>query len=101
MVTHLVFFKMLAKADNATASENAVKLVERLQELPKTIPQIVELEAGLDFSESPASYEVALLTKFKNPEDLEIYRVHPDHQEVVKFVQMTTSDRAVVDYKTD
>jgi hypothetical protein len=99
MITHLVFFNMLPEAEGASGTENARKLVDQLNELPGKIPEIVELEAGLDFSKSPASYEVGLLTKFRTKEDLETYRVHPDHQKVVRFVQATTSDRAVVDYE--
>jgi hypothetical protein len=99
MITHLVFFNMLPEAEGASSSDNARKLVDQLNELPGRIPEIVELEAGLDFSQSPASYQVGLLTKFRTKEDLEIYRVHPDHQKVVSFVQKTTSDRAVVDYE--
>lgn len=100
MITHLVFFNMLPEAEGASGADNAKKLVDQLNELPGKIPEIVELEAGLDFSKSPASYEVGLLTKFRSKEDLETYRVHPDHQKVVSFVQKTTSDRAVVDYET-
>jgi hypothetical protein len=99
MITHLVFFNMLPEAEGASGTDNARKLVDQLNELPGKIPEIVELEAGLDFSKSPASYEVGLLTKFRTKEDLETYRVHPDHQKVVRFVQATTSDRAVVDYE--
>jgi hypothetical protein len=100
MITHLVFFNMLPEANGATGEENAEKLVAMLQALPQQIPEIVELEAGLDFSGTPASYEVGLLTKFASKEDLETYRIHPQHQKVVVFVQQTTSERAVVDYES-
>lgn len=101
MITHLVFFNMLPEAEGASGEENAAELVRRLRELPDRIPELVELEAGRDFSRSPASYDVGLLTRFKSREDLETYRVHPEHQKVVKFVQATTSARAVVDYEAD
>ncbi len=99
MIIHLVFFNMLPEALGSSGEGNAKELVRRLRKLPESIPEIVELEAGLDFSQSPASYEVGLLTKFRNRQDLETYRVHPVHQEVIEFVQQTTSDRAVVDYE--
>lgn len=99
MIIHLVFFNMLPEAEGATGEENAQKLVTLLQQLPAKIPEIVELEAGVDFSGTPASYEVGLLTKFASREDLETYRVHPEHQKVVAFVQKTTSSRAVTDFE--
>ncbi|MEX0323359.1 MAG: Dabb family protein [Puniceicoccaceae bacterium] len=99
MIIHLVFFNMLPEAEGATGEENARKLVDMIRQLPASIPEVVELEVGHDISKSPASYEVGLLSKFKTLEDLETYRVHPAHQEVVAFLQKTTSDRAVVDYE--
>ncbi|MEX0324759.1 MAG: Dabb family protein [Puniceicoccaceae bacterium] len=99
MIIHLVFFNMLPEAEGASGEENARKLVTQLRELPEKIPEIVELEAGLDFSRSPASFEVGLLTKFASRADLETYRVHPDHQKVVAFVQKATASRAVTDFE--
>lgn len=99
MIIHLVFFNMLPEAEGATGEENARKLVDMIRQLPASIPEVVELEVGHDISKSPASFEVGLLSKFKTLEDLETYRVHPSHQEVVAFLQKTTSDRAVVDYE--
>ena len=100
MITHLVFFKMQSEAEGRNGDENARLLVEMLKSLPAAIPELVELEAGLDFSSSPASYEVGLLTRFRTRADLEAYRVHPEHQKVIEFVQETTSDRAVVDFES-
>ena len=99
MIIHLVFFNLLPEAEGSTGEENARKLLELLQDLPDHIPEIVELKAGLDISKGPASFEVGLLTKFRTLEDLETYRVHPVHQQVIAFVQATTASRAVVDYE--
>ena len=90
---------MLPEAEGATGEENAQKLVEMIRQLPSAIPEVVELEVGHDISKSPASFEIGLLSKFQTAEDLETYRVHPAHQEVVAFLQKTTSARAVVDYE--
>ncbi len=98
MIIHLVFLNMLPESEGSSGSENAQKLIGMLKDLPGKIPEIDELEAGLDISKSPASYEIGLMTKFRSMEDLETYRVHPDHQKVISFVQKTTSARAVTDY---
>ena len=99
MITHLVFFNMMPEAEGASGDENAAKLVSMLRALPSRIPELVDLEAGIDFSRTTASYDVGLLTKFHSTEDLETYRIHPEHQKIVEFVKMTTSDRAVVDFE--
>lgn len=100
MITHLVFFNMLPEAEGAAGGDNARKLVRMLKALPEKIPELVELEAGPDFSGTPASYDVGLMTRFRSREDLETYRVHPEHRKVVEFVQKTTATRAVVDFET-
>lgn len=100
MITHLVFFKMAAEADGSNGDDNAEELVRQLRQLQEQIPQLVDLETGRDFSSTPASFDVGLLTRFRTREDLETYRIHPEHQKVVDFVNKTTSDRAVVDYET-
>jgi len=101
MITHIVFFRMRESAEGRTRTENTELLLSRLRALPQHIPQIAHLEAGVDFSDSAASYDVALITRFANEKDLEAYRVHPEHQKVVNFIQQTTSERAVVDYTTE
>jgi deoxycytidine triphosphate deaminase len=100
MVTHIVFFRMHPEAAGSSGKENARRLVEQLRALPDKIDVLVDLEAGADFSQTPASYDVGLITRFNSREDLEAYRVHPEHQKVVEFVQKTTAERAVVDYET-
>lgn len=100
MLTHIVFFKMKETSEGPSAGENLSILLEKLRALPHHIPQIKELEAGKDVSESAASFDIALVTRFANAADLETYRIHPEHQKVVDFIQKTTSDRAVVDYET-
>jgi len=98
MLKHIVFFKMQAEAEGASAETNALQLKQMLDALPAVIPEIVALETGLDVSRSPASFDLSLYTEFASEQDLETYRVHPAHQKAVAFVQKVTSARAVVDY---
>ena len=99
MITHLVFFKMLQEAENASAEENRENLIALLNQLPSKIPELVELEVGTDFSRSPASFDIGLITRFRTREDLETYRVHPEHLKVVEVIKKITSERAVVDFE--
>jgi len=100
MITHLVFFKMLPQAEDASAAENTTIIVNLLKELTSKIPELEYLRAGPDFSGTPASYDVGLITQFKSKEALEIYRAHPEHQKVVEVILKVTSARAVVDFES-
>lgn len=100
MVTHIVFFKLMKSPPEGSPEENEAILLDMLRGLPQHIPQVQELEAGKDFSDSPASYDIGLITRFSSREDLETYRIHPEHQKVVDFIQKTTEARAVVDFET-
>jgi hypothetical protein len=97
MITHIVFFRMQA-TDAASAEADAKELAQRLNALAGRIPSLRSIEAGVDFSATEASWNVGLISRFDDRKGLEAYRVHPAHQEVVKFVQQVSSERAVVDY---
>lgn len=99
MIRHLVFFKMKALGPEEQPGQRAGELVRLLRELPEKIPEIAELRAGRDFSNSPSSFDIGLMTAFQSREDLEAYRVHPEHQKVIQFVQAHTTERAVVDFE--
>jgi hypothetical protein len=95
---HIVFFRMKEKADGQSAEVNGEKLMLMLKALPSQIAEIRSFEIGPDILKTPASWDIALDSSFDSLEDLETYRVHPAHQEVVEWVKLTTSERAVADF---
>ena len=95
MIKHIVFFNL--KEDNK--AENASKMKTILEDLVGKIDEIVELEVGLDFSNTEASYDVALYSTFKSQEDLNAYAIHPLHVECVNFIKTVIMKRSVVDYE--
>lgn len=99
MIKHIVFWKFPAEAQGRSAEENRRLLDEKLHALKQHIPQIVELETGVDFNGSPAAFDYALYTAFASREDLQVYQDHPEHVKVKELVGAITSDRAVVDYE--
>lgn len=92
MIKHIVFWNF--------ESEAIIKEVkEKLEALPTTIKEIVELEVGVNFNESDAAFDVALYTSFNSKEELNSYQVHPAHKEVAQFISSVATQRAVVDYE--
>lgn len=93
MVTHLVMFKF-KKVDDA------VEARDRLLRMKGRISGMVDVEAGLDFTRSERSYDLALVTRHSRREDLEAYRVDPVHQEVVEFIKGRATASCAVDFES-
>lgn len=95
MVDHLVFF-----AVREDASEEAVEdLLASIRDLKSTVPGVVDLSAGEDFSGRSGGYTHALFVRFEDREGLRGYMEHPDHRAVVEKLGERTTGRIVVDYE--
>lgn len=99
MIKHIVMWKLEEKAEGNTKLENAKIIKERLEALIGVIPEIIELEVGIDVLGTNQSYDVVLVSKFKNLEELDVYAKHPKHLEVGEFVGKVRKDRVSVDYE--
>ena len=99
MIRHLVMWRLRDTAHGTTKEENARLIKEKLEALPGRIPQLRELEVGIDFSCSDNSADVVLTTAFATKEDLAAYQTHPEHKAVVPFILEACSERRVVDYE--
>jgi superfamily I DNA and/or RNA helicase len=94
MVKHIVFMKF-------PEFSLAQKAKEKLLSMRENISELKDIEVGIDFSKSERSYDLALITLFDTKEDLEKYRVHPYHQEIVKWLKENNTKTKVVDYETN
>lgn len=99
MITHIVCWRV-KPTDSASKEQNIQRLKEVLEALTPKIKEVVTLEVGLNFNDSPAAYDVSLHTTFENQEDLDAYQAHPDHLKAVSFIKSVVSERVVVDYKS-
>jgi len=71
---------------------------EKLEALKTKINEVTFLEVGICSYPKDLSYDIILITEFKNKNDLDIYQNHPEHVQVVEFVKEVVCERAVVDY---
>jgi len=97
MLKHIVMIKLLA-TDKVIFQKRLEKLQTMLNNLKDVIPQIAHLEVGANISTRPSAYDLVLVTGFYNETDLNTYRVHPNHQEVLLYMKEIISDAKVVDY---
>ena len=98
MIRHIVFWTLQEEAEGRTKSENAVVMKQMLDSLKNSIPQIIELETGINFNTTDTAWDIALWSAFASNEDLDTYQKHPAHLKVVEFIRKIRNQRAVIDY---
>ena len=99
MVKHIVMWKLKEEAEGHSKKENIATMKSKLEGLKSSIPQIVELEVGIQMEVSETASDVVLFSSFKDKEGLEIYQKHPEHQKVAGFIRSIVSERKIVDYE--
>jgi hypothetical protein len=98
MINHIVLFKLkdYPAKEKAKVVDELKTLLESLQD---KIKEVKYLEIGTNSELDAKSYDIALISHFETLEDLDTYRVHPEHLKVVERIKETTSERAAVDYR--
>lgn len=98
MINHVVLFKL-----NEYPGEEKAKVIAELKSLlvglKEKIKEVKYIEVGTNYELETKSYDIVLLSHFETLEDLNKYRVHPEHLKVVKRIGETTVSRAAVDYE--
>jgi hypothetical protein len=94
VIDHLVF---LAAQEDASP-EDIEDLISSLRRLKDTVPGVVDLTVGENFSERSGGYTHGLFVRFEDVEDLQEYLKHPDHLAVGEKLDALTT-RIVVDYE--
>lgn len=93
MIKHIVMWRLKNR------EQNAPELKAMLEGLKGKIPQIREIEAGINFNPSEAAADVVLYSEFESREALAEYQKHPDHLKVAEFLREIATDRRVADYE--
>ena len=94
MIDHLVFMEVREDASPGEVED----LISSIRGLGDTVPGVVDLSVGENFSERSGGYTHGLFVRFESVEDLQGYLKHPDHLAVVEKLDRLTS-RIVVDYE--
>ena len=94
MIDHLVF--LVARED--APPEDIEDLISSIRGLKDTVPGVVDLTVGENFSERSGGYTHGIFVRFESREDLQGYMKHPDHLTGVEKLDALTT-RIVVDYE--
>lgn len=101
MLKHIVMWRFREGAEGKSRIEHARWMKERLEALRGVVPQIRELEVGVNETVSEAAYDAVLISAFDSPADLEAYKCHPAHVAVSEQCKRVRESRVAVDYRDD
>ena len=93
MVTHVVMFRLKDRS-----AENIAETAALLRGMAGRIPELLEIEVGIDELFSPRSYDIALRTRHESFAALDAYNVHPVHEEVVVHMKRVLDASVSVDF---
>jgi hypothetical protein len=99
MINHVVLFKL---KEFETEKDKELVLEEfksKLLALKQIIDELKYIEVGTHFSTQSPSFDICLISHFNSLDDLEKYKIHPEHLKVVDYVKQVAIDRAAVDYE--
>jgi hypothetical protein len=99
MINHVVLFKL--KKYNSPGEKQAEigKLEEALLSLSCKIEELKYIEVGVNYDLDAKSHDICLITHFESLDQLDAYRVHPEHVKVANLIALHAVERAAVDFE--
>ena len=96
MITHVVFFKF-----TNPEAEKLIEAKELIMSMVGKVAVLKHLEAGAGLVHSARSYDLCLISKFANMDDLQAYQEHPYHKGTVSpFMKAASSSIVAVDFES-
>lgn len=96
MITHVVLIKL-----KEPTIDNIEKAVGKIRGLEGRIDVLKSLTVGADIVRSERSYDLALIARFENMEDLKTYNTHPVHVPVLEYIGGLAAAIAAVDFESE
>jgi len=97
MINHVVLFK-LKEFQQEEKQQVISKLKAMLLGLKDKVEVLKHIEVNENYELDAKSFDIALFSHVETLDDLETYRVHPEHQKVLDYIKEVTVARAAVDY---
>ncbi len=95
MITHIVLIKL-----KEPTAENLATAIDKIGAMDGNIPILKSLEVGQDVIRSPRSYDIGLIARFDNLDDLQNYQTHPVHVPVLEYLRSVMESVVAVDYQS-
>ncbi len=99
MIKHILFLRFNESAYGNDKQTNIKIFKEKLLAMQGKLDGLLKVEVGFDFSKEKDSSDVVLYSEFENKEALHQYQIHPDHEDLKKWLSEVRYERRVVDYE--
>ncbi len=99
MIKHILFLRFNESAYGNDKQTNVKIFEEKLFTIQKKVKGLIKVEVGFDFSNEKDSSDVVLYSEFESKEALHQYQIHPDHENLKKWLSEVRYERRVVDYE--
>lgn len=99
MINHVVLFKLKNYNSEAEKQDTIASIEDALLALSNKISELKYIEVGVNYEITSKSYDICLITHFESVDDLDAYRIHPDHLKVGELLHQHVVERAAVDYE--
>lgn len=96
MVRHIVSWNFKPEVPEETRRQVSQTLLERMNALPGLIPCLEKMEFYIA-PKGLSNCDLAMYTEIDCPENLPVYRDHPEHQAVVKIIRQYCCERRCTD----
>ena len=93
MIKHVVMWKFKENEE-----ENIKKFLKWLNDLKEIIPEIKNMETGININPKN-EYDAVLISEFETMEDLEKYKNNPEHVKVSALCKEIRVERQAIDYE--
>ncbi len=94
MLKHIVMWKF-----KEGEHDNMLAFRDKLLALKGNIPEIRDMEVGININPTDRSYDAVLVSEFDSLEDMKAYSVNPLHVEVSEFCRSIRTNSVSVDYE--
>lgn len=98
MIRHIIMWQLYDEAEGYTKEQNAKRVNEQLQDFRHRIPQIRDMQVGLNITSAQHASDVVLIADFVDQDALQQYQNHPVHQAFIRFIEPLRFAKHAVDF---
>jgi hypothetical protein len=99
MINHIVLFKLQTYNSESEKQDVIGSIEDALLGLKDKITELKHIEVGVNYELAAKSYDICLITHFESIQQLDCYRVHPEHIKVAELIGQHAVERAAVDFE--